>query len=90
MVAHAALVDDRHAVTAAGVDVAGGEAAFVQLGGDLVPILPELSAPIGDFLRLVPLERSANATDAPKTVCLPESDEAHSIREVPPDLGHRY
>ena len=84
VVAYAALVDDRHVVTAASVDLGGdSEVAFAQVGGEVVPVLPELSSPIGEFLRLVPLERPAVSTDdsgLPKTVCLPERDEADRIR----------
>ena len=41
--------------------------------------MPELTTPIGEFLRLVPLERPVNG----KVVCLPERDEVDSVREVP-------
>ena len=74
VVAYAALVDNRHVVTAAGIDL--GEVALAQLGSEAVPVLPELSTPIGEFLKLVPLERSVDG----KVVCLPERDEVDSIR----------
>ena len=83
VVAYAALVDDRHVVTAATVDV--GAVAFAQLGSEVIPVQPELSSPIGEFLRLIPLERSAvSSADGTlsKVVCLPERDEADSIRWV--------
>ena len=91
IVAYGALVDDRHVVTAASVDLA--EVAFARLGAEVVPVVQpeEFSSPIGEFLRLIPLERSVDGS-LHKTVCLPERDEAGSIRYVPSDMStnHAY
>ena len=78
-VAYGALVDDGHIVTAASVDLA--EVAFARLGAEVVPVVQpeEFSSPIGEFLRLVPLEKPVDGI-LHKTVCLPERDEADGIR----------
>ena len=84
IVAYGALVDDRHVVTAASVDLA--EVAFARLGAEVIPVVQpeEFSSPIGEFLRLVALDRPVD-NSLHKTVCLPERDEAGSIRYDPSD-----
>ena len=86
VVAYGALVDDRHVVTAASVDLA--EVAFARLGGEVIPVVQpeEFSSAIGEFLRLVALERPVDGS-LHKTVCLPERDKADSIRYVQSNIG---